>query len=166
MGNGGGLPTWLMTILFAAGILALVAGVYWLVGRHSPATPSTTVESPAAKPGAATSGWQKFIEVSGLRFVEDPKHKGKILAKFLVTNHSSGDVSGLAGNVTVWASTKKSEEDAQGSFSFITNLDSYESKEVTSPLNTKLKVYELPDWQNMTTDLQITAPASGGSGLP
>ena len=101
-----------------------------------------------------------------MRLVEDPKHKGKVLAKFLVVNHSSSDVSGLAGNVTIWASTKKSEEDAQGSFSFITNLDSYESKEVTSPLNTKLKIYELPDWQNMTTDLQITAPASGGSGLP
>jgi hypothetical protein len=122
------------------------------------------VESPAAKPGAATNPWQKFVEVSGVRFVEDPKHKDRILAKFLLTNHSSAGVSGLAGNVTVWASTKKSDEDAQGTFSFITNLDAYEFKEVTSPLTTKLKVYELPDWQNMTTDLQITAPGAPGSG--
>jgi hypothetical protein len=162
--GAGALPTWLLTILCTAGFVLLVAGVYWLVGRsHSPA-PSTSVESPAAKPGAAANPWQKFIEVSGLRFVEDPKHKGKILAKFLVTNHSSGDLSGLAGNVTIWASTKKSEEDAQGTFSFITSLNAYESKEVTTPLTSKLKVYELPDWQNVTTDLQITAPSAGGSG--
>jgi hypothetical protein len=162
--GAGGIPTWLLTIFCTAGFVALVAGVYWLVGRsHSP-TPSTSVESPAAKPGAATNPWQKFIEVSGLRFVEDPKHKGKVFAKCLVTNHSSGDLSGLAGNVTIWASTKKSDEDAQGTFSFITNLSAYESKEITAPLTTKFKIYELPDWQNMTTDLQITAPAAAGSG--
>ena len=158
------VPTWLLTIICTVGFVALVAGVYKLIGSSHAPTPSTSVESPAAKPGAATNPWQKFIEVSGLRFVEDPKHKGQVLAKFLVTNHSSGDLSGLAGNVTIWASTKKSDEDAQGSFSFITNLEAYESKEITAPLSTKLKVYELPDWQNATTDLQITAPAASGSG--
>jgi hypothetical protein len=25
-------------------------------------------------------------------------------------------------------------------------------------VNTKLKIYELGDWQNITTDVQITAP--------
>ena len=29
---------------------------------------------------------------------------------------------------------------------------------LTVPLKTKLKIYELPDWQNITTDVQITAP--------
>jgi hypothetical protein len=160
-----GLPTWALTIICTIGFAALVAGIYWLVGgSHKPASPSSSVESPAARPGAATSPWQKFIEVSGLRIVEDPKHKGQILAKFLVTNHSTGEISGLAGNVTVWANTKKSDEDAQGTFSFITNLNGNESKEVTTPLTTKLKVYELPDWQNVTTDLQITSPAAPGSG--
>lgn len=158
--GAGGMPTWVLTILCIAGFGALFAGAYWLLGGSHSASPSTSVESPAAKPGAATNPWQKFIEISGLRFVADPQHKGKVLAKFMVTNHSSGGLSGLAGNVTIWASTKKSDEDAQGTFSFITNLDAYESKEVTSPLTTKFKLYELPDWQNMTTDLQITAPGS------
>ncbi|MGA3236550.1 MAG: hypothetical protein ABSG03_09625 [Bryobacteraceae bacterium] len=144
--------------------MALVAGIYWLVGSHNSTTAVSNVESPAARPGASSNPWQKFIEVSGLRLVEDPKSKGKIIAKFLVTNHSSGDLSGLAGNVTIWASTKRSEEDAEGTFSFITDVPAYGSKEVTTPLTTKLKVYELPDWQNVTTDLQITAPSAGGSG--
>ena len=160
----GGLPTWALTIICTAGFAALVAGAYWLAGSHSSTTAVANVESPAARPGASTNPWQKFIEVSGLRLVEDPKSKGKILARFIVTNHSPGDLTGLAGNVTIWASTKRSEEDAQGTFSFITDVPAYGSKEVTTPLTTKLKVYELPDWQNVTADLQITAPSAGGSG--
>jgi len=158
------LPTWVLTIICTAGFVALVAGVYWLVGSHNSTTAVANVESPAARPGASTNPWQKFIEISGLRLVEDPKSKGKILAKFVVTNHSTGDLTGLAGNVTIWASTKRSEEDAQGTFSFITDVPAYGSKEITTPLTTKLKVYELPDWQNVTADLQITAPGAGGSG--
>jgi hypothetical protein len=76
----------------------------------------------------------------------------------MLTNHSEADINGLAGNVTIWGRTQKSEEDAQGTFSFTTNLAPFESKEITAPLNTKLKIYELPDWQNITTDVQITAP--------
>jgi hypothetical protein len=116
------------------------------------------VESPAAKPGAKTNPLQKYIEVSGLRFVLDAK-KQTTMAKFVIVNHSEADISGLAGNVTIWGRTQKSEEDAQGTFSFSTNMAPYESKELTVPLNTKRKIYELADWQNITTDVQITAPA-------
>jgi len=27
-----------------------------------------------------------------------------------------------------------------------------------APLSTKLKVYELPDWQNVSAEVQITSP--------
>lgn len=156
-----GLPVWLLTILFALAVLGVVAGVVWTVGyfHNRPETkPSAAVESPAAKPGAATHPLQKYIEISGVRFEEDPKHKDKTLARFILTNHSDAEITGLAGNVTVWASTRKSEEDAQGTITFAADLKPMESKELTSPLNTKLKIYELPDWQNVTTDVQITAP--------
>lgn len=152
-----------MTLLFAFAFLGLGAGVYWLVGYFrgsstgsTSAAPSATVESPAAKPGAKTSALQKYIEISGIRFTEDAKKN--ILAKFNLTNHSDADLSGLAGNVTVWGRTQKSEEDAVGTFMFTTDVAPQATKEVTAPLTTKLKIYELPDWQNVTTDLQITAP--------
>jgi hypothetical protein len=90
--------------------------------------------------------------------VLDAKKK-TTLAKFVVINHSEADIEGLAGNVTIWARTQKSEEDAQGTFTFTTNLGSFESKELSVPLNTKRKIYELGDWQNLTTDVQITGPA-------
>jgi hypothetical protein len=163
--GGMNLPVWLMTILFAAAIGGVVSGVYWLLpsNRGSAGTgpaPAAVVESPAAKPGAKANALQKFIEVSGVRFVPDSKKKGATIAKFLIINHSESDINGLTGNVTIWGRTQKSEEDAQGTFTFTTSLGPYESKEMTAPMNTKLKIYELPDWQNITTDVQITAPGA------
>jgi hypothetical protein len=165
------LPIWLLTVVFALAFVGLVFGIYWIVqvarGSGQPNTPSASVESPAAKSGLKTNPLQRYIEVSGLRFVQDAKKK--TLAKFMLINHSEADFTGLAGNVTIWGRTQKSEEDAEGTFSFTTNLGPLESKELSAPVNSKLRIYEMPDWQNVTLDLQITAPAveaSPGSGAP
>ena len=160
-----GLPTWLLTILVAGGTAAVIFGAIWLFSSHPETKPSAAVESPAAKPGSATNPIQRNVEVSGVRFDADPKNKSKIIVKFVLTNHSGMDLSGLAGNVTMWGATRKSEEDAQGSFTFATNLRPFESKELQAPLNTKFKIYEMPDWQSVNPDVQITAPdVSGSSG--
>jgi hypothetical protein len=158
-------------VVFALAFVGLVFGIYWIVqvarGTGQPGKPVASVESPAAKSGAKTNPLQRYIEVAGVRFVQDAKKK--TMAKFLVINHSEADFSGLAGNVTIWGRTQKSEEDAEGTFSFTTNLGPLESKEVSAPVNSKLQIYEMPDWQNVTLDLQITAPvpeASPGSGAP
>ena len=161
--HGLNMPVWLMTILVALAVGGVLFGIIALVKSNrgsdgnGPA-PIATVESPAAKPGAKTNPLQKYIEVAGVRFVSDPKNQAPMV-KFLLINHSPADINGLAGNVTMWGRTQKSEEDAQGSFSFSATIGPYESKELTAPLNTKRKIYELADWQNITTDVQITAPA-------
>jgi hypothetical protein len=155
-----GLPTWLLTVLFAFAFLGLVLGINWGIGYlrnpSQAASPPAQVESPAAKSVAKTSALQKYVEISGIRWGQDAKKK--IIVKFTVTNHSNADLSGLAGNVTVWGRTQKSEEDAAGTFSFTANVGPQAAQEVSAPLNTKLKIYELPDWQNVNADLQITSP--------
>ena len=165
------LPVWLLTVVFALAFVGLVGGIYWMVQNmragSQPSKPSASTESPAAKSGAKTNPLQRYIEVAGVRFVQDAKKK--TMAKFLLINHSEADFSGLAGNVTIWGRTQKSEEDAEGTFSFTTNLAPLESKDLSAPVNSKLQIYEMPDWQNVTLDLQITAPvpeASPGSGAP
>jgi hypothetical protein len=159
--RGLNLPIWLMTILFALATGGVVMGVLWILSTNrgsagSGPRPSAIVESPAARPGSKTNPLQKYIEISGVRFVQDAKKN--TMAKFVIINHSDSDINGLAGNVTIWGRTQKSEEDAQGTFTFSTNLGPMETQELTVPLKTKLKIYELPDWQNITTDIQITAP--------
>jgi len=154
------LPTWAMSVLFAFAFLGLGSGIYWLVGaaRGAANKPSTTVESAAAKPGAKVNPLQKYIEISGVRFIENAKKQTEV--RFVVTNHSPAEISGLAGNVTIWGRTRNSEEDAAGTFNFSTNLGPWESKELTAILTSKLKIYELPDWQNVSADVQITSPGA------
>jgi hypothetical protein len=99
---------------FTFAFLGLVAGVYWLVGYSRGPQPSTTVESPAAKPGAKTHPLQKYIEVSGVRFMENAKKQAEV--RFLVINHSPAEMDGLTANVTLWGRTQKSGEEAAGTF--------------------------------------------------
>src|SRR5579883_265149 len=155
-------PTWLLTIVVALAFVGLVGGVYWLVGamKGSPAGAAAkqlaAAESPAAKPGSSPSPYQKYIEISGIRFLENAKKKPEV--RFVVTNHSGAAIDGLSGNVTIWARTRKSEEEAAGTFQFTTNIGAWETKDLSVPLSTKLQMIELPDWQNTTADVQITAP--------
>ncbi len=154
-----GLPTWAMALLFSVAICGGVFGTYWVVGSNKGGAtkPTAAVENPAAKAGAKTSPYQKFIEIAGVRFMEDARKK-TTQVRFVLINHSNADIPGLSGNVTVWGRTRNSEEDAEGSFTFTSDLKGYETKDITVPLNTKKKIYELPDWQNVSTDIQITAP--------
>lgn len=154
-----GLPTWLLAILFAFAFVGVGAGVYFTVQYFHGGTQaaSTPVETAAVKNQVKQNPLQKYVEVSGIRFVETPQHQTE--ARFVVVNHSGADVTDLAGTVNIWGRTAKSEEEAAGNFSFkMPSLKPYESKEGVAPLSTKLKVYELPDWQNLSAEVQITSP--------
>jgi hypothetical protein len=152
------LPTVVLMLLFAVVFLLVIAGGYYgyqkfFKGGAAPSAEKATVPAKSK----VTNPMQKYIEVVGIRLTTDAKKNP--VAKFVVVNHASTEVSGLSAIVTLWASTSRSEEDAIGSFAF--NLDSvgpYNSKEISAPFKTKLKIYELPDWQNATPEIQITSP--------
>jgi hypothetical protein len=48
--------------------------------------------------------------------------------------------------VNLKAVARQSQE-LVGTFAFKISLGPYESKEIKAPLSTRLRVYELPDWQ-------------------
>jgi hypothetical protein len=165
--GGAVLPTWLLAVVFTLAFLGIGSGVYWLVGgMRSGRSPekSARVEESAAKPDAQSNPFQRFVEVSGVRFKDDPKRKGAIRVAFVVTNHSEALMSGLAATVTIWSRTAKSEEEMQGTFTFKADLKPSESKEIESAFDTKLKIYELADWPNATADVVITAPGGASPG--
>ena len=148
-----------MTLVFFFALVGVVSAVYWGVNYYRGGAPSAT---PAAPPESASKGGgkphplAKHLEIAGMRFLGDKKQTS---ARFILINHSEAEITGLGANVTVWGRTQRSEEDAVGTLSFkVADIGPNEVKEVTVPLVTKLKIYELPDWQNITTDLQITAP--------
>jgi hypothetical protein len=161
--TGASVPTWALAVLFAMAFLGVGLGVYSLATRnHATAVlaPSTSVDNPASAPGAKVNALQKYIEISGVRFSEDKQDKKVIDVTFVLINHSDVDVDRLTGNVTIWGRTRSSEEDAEGTFNFLTSIPAATSKELTLPLTTKHKLIELPDWQNITVDVQITGPAT------
>jgi hypothetical protein len=146
-------------LLFAGVFLLVGFGIYYGYQRFSKGGAGFSGGEPTAastKP-KATNPIQKYIEVVGIRLTTDAKKKP--IAKFIVVNHASTEMVNLGANVTLWASTSRSEEDSVGSFTFnVPNIGPYESKEVSAPFKTKLKIYELPDWQNATAEVQITSP--------
>ena len=153
------MPTWLMSLLFAIGFLVVGFGVYYTIqylSNRPTAAAKAVVNNAVAARNKTSSPLQKFIEVIGIRLMQDSSHK--LQARFVVVNHATTELSDVTANVTLWASTAKSEEDPAGAFSFkIPHLGANESKELSAPFTTKLKIYELPDWQNLTADVQINA---------
>lgn len=153
-----GLPTWLMSILFALAFIGLGLGIYWLIGYYrdrgqGPAQPAVALETPGKK----TSPVQKYIEITGIRFLQNAKKQTE--ARFLVVNHSPDLIADIAGTVVVWGRTQKSDEESVGSFGFkLPTIGPWEAKELSAPMDTRLRVYELPDWQNVTAELQLTSP--------
>jgi hypothetical protein len=149
-----------MTVGVAAVLLLVAGGVWYAMQRSSGSNPAEKagLENPSnASRQKVSNPLQKYIEVVGLRMINENK---KPVAKFVVVNHSSTEIDDLAVNVTLWASTKRSEEDSVGSFSFkVPSLGPNESKDMTEPLKTKFKMYELPDWQNTNAEIEITSPA-------
>ncbi len=148
-------------LLFAVVFLLVGSGLYFGYQRFfkgssaGDAAAASIVKKP--KEGKETNPIQKYVEVVGIRLTSDAKKNP--VAKFVIVNHASTELNNLGAIVTLWASTSRSEEDSVGSFAFTgENIGPYQSKEVSAPFKTKLKIYELPDWQNATPEIQITSP--------
>jgi hypothetical protein len=150
-----------MSLLFAALFIVLGLGLYWGVRhwKNRPATAPATLafeNPPAAGESAKPNTLQRFIQVTGVRLTQNAKKATE--ARFLVVNHSPADVADLSGTVTLRARGADAGSSA-GTFSFKSiALGPYEAKEVIAPVDTKLRVYELPDWQNLAAELSITSP--------
>ena len=155
-----GAPTWMVGGGVAIALLLVFGGLYYFLFRGdttgTSAAPKTASAAPAGDKAAANP-LQKSIEVTGLRFTTE---KQKPTVRFIVVNHSSAPVSDLQATVNLLAGTSRSDEDQIGSFNLIADvIPANGSKELSAPLKTKLKAYELPDWQNATAEVQITSPA-------
>ena len=151
---------WLMVVGSALAFLLVIGAIYYGVEHFGSTNPAEKagLENPAnASKQKVSNPLQKYLEVVGIRMMTENK---KPVAKFLVVNHSGAEITHLEASVTLWASTSRSEEDSVGSFSFsLPAIGADSSKELTEPLKTRLKMYELPDWQNATAEIQITSPA-------
>ena len=161
----GRLPGWLLALLSAIGFLALGFAGFTaytrLSGGSAPAARSTPPpdQSKAAAPAtAATNVLLDYIEVTGFRVVEDSSERVNV--RFVVVNHAQAPIVDLAGEVTLRPTTAKpGAGNAVGSFTFrLPEIAPLEIRDMTAPLDSKLRVYELPDWEFLRADLKLTTP--------
>ena len=163
-----GTPAWLLALVFAIafltmGTLGFVAYNYFahrgqplMAGR---AAPTRTPVQPEAATSATPSAnvLNEYIEVTGLRLLEEnPKN---LQVEFVIVNHSQAPLTDVAGTVTIRPTTARSDGESVGSFNFrLPELRPLEAKDMKAPLQSKLRVYELPDWQFMRADVVVTSP--------
>lgn len=108
------------------------------------------MENPGAT-GSATPvhPLAKYIEISGVRIIEDRRGQAKIA--YLIVNHSPADLPELQAQITLNAGGKDM-------FTFpatIPSIGPYEAKDLTTTVKTQLKPYELPDWQVVKPAVRI-----------
>ncbi len=155
----GGIPGWAIGVGFAVGLAAVLYVLFTYVLPKKTDTASTagsTATAESAAPVAGAAGKKphplaKFLEVVGIRWVEDAKQKAKI--QFIVVNHSAADLPELKMLISVKAGGKVLFDVP---FT-VSSIGPYESKEFSTPIQTALKGYELPDWQFVKADFEITS---------
>jgi hypothetical protein len=116
-----------------------------------PPTPASQVEGNSKNPAA------KYLELVGFRTRE--KGAGKLEITFGVVNHSEADLGDLTLKVDLRAVTSKPADPPIFSFDAkVPSLGPEELKEVSTLIPTKMRVYELPDWQFLRAQFQIVEP--------
>ena len=99
----------------------------------------------------------KYLELVGFRINE--RKPGQLQIQFGVANHSEADIGDVKITVNLGTTAGKPGEPPIITFpASVSKLGPSELKDVTVDVPTKLRVYELPDWQFLKADFQITEP--------
>lgn len=149
-----GMPAWAVTLLVALGLVIAGGGLYYYVGnnrRPVAAAPQETAFETVKEAGKAPAA-SKIIEVTGIRVFEEAR---KPVVRFMVINHSAAELPGVSGTILLKAAGK---DDPIASIPLkLSSLGPYEGKDITAPLKTKLRAYEIPDWQFIQVETRLEA---------
>lgn len=160
-------PVWILTLVFAIlflcmGTLGFLAYRYFAHrGEPLDLGSAQPVRTPRASgPDSATptaNVLNKYIEVTGLRLLEESPRNLQVA--FVIVNHSQAPLTDVAGTVTIRPTNAPPDGEAVGTFAFqLPELGPLGVKDLKAPLQSKLRVYELPDWQFIRADVTITSP--------
>jgi hypothetical protein len=154
----------LYIVRYISASLLLTAAVLLLTGC-SDSTPDTKSAKASAfpyGPGPGTTSSKsplaKFIELAGFRLTEGTG--GKLKVKFSAINHSDAELEEMEVHVRLITNVFKPGDAPICEFDAkIPGLGPQEDQDVLTTSTTKLHAYELPDWQFLRADFDITSPA-------
>lgn len=146
----------LKTALASALLLSLTACSPAPDAKQTKAAPM--IPTPGAAVATNKHPLAKFIEVGGFRITESGP--GKLKITFAVVNHSQADIGDLGLKFKLTTTAAKPEDAPLAEFDAkIPSLSPMENKDISVTVPTKLRVYELPDWQFLRGQYEITSPA-------
>jgi hypothetical protein len=119
--------------------------------KGAPSVPAHFTASNTSNPIA------KYIELVGLRVTE--RSPGHLVVQFGVVNHSEADIGDVKMKVNLGTTAAKPGDPPLISFpATVSKLGPNELKDVSVEVPTKMRVYELPDWQFLKADFEILEP--------
>jgi hypothetical protein len=99
----------------------------------------------------------KYLELVGFRINETKP--GHLQIQFGVANHSEADIGDVKMTINLGTTAAKPGDPPLITFpASVSKLGPSDLKDVTVDVPTKMRVYELPDWQFLKADFQITEP--------
>ncbi|BDC51670.1 hypothetical protein F183_A39850 [Bryobacterales bacterium F-183] len=104
--------------------------------------------------GGKVHPYSKFIEISGFRLSE--AKSGSLRIRMNVVNHSGADLGELPMTVQLTSATADASDPALAEATVKVALGPNESREIEATVPTKLRLYELPDWQFLRARFAIT----------
>jgi hypothetical protein len=149
----------MLVLLFAVCFTAIAVSfvTYFQSRKQVTSAADSAAKAPGNSAAPAQSAVSKVIEVTGFRVTEDAKQKAQV--SFVVVNHSEAEFVDLAGTVALKAAASRADEEPVATFGFkLKSLGPYMSRDMQIPIQTKLRAYELPDWQFLKAEVQITSP--------
>jgi hypothetical protein len=100
----------------------------------------------------------KYIELAGFRLTESKP--GQLEVKFVAINHSEAELPDLGLTIRIRTTAAKPDDPPVAEFQVtVPALSPLEIHDVSAKVATKLRIYELPDWQFMRAVFDITSPA-------
>jgi hypothetical protein len=119
--------------------------------KAAPAIPAHFTATNTSNPVA------KYLELVGFRVTE--RSPGHLIIQFGVVNHSEADVGDVKMTVNLGTTAAKPGDPPLISFpAQVSRLGPSELKDVMAEVPTKMRVYELPDWQFLKAEFEITSP--------
>jgi len=142
--------------------LTLTVALLTLAGCSKPAPEAagkqTTIEITGPATTLSKHPLAKYIELAGFRLTESKP--GQLEVKFIAVNHSEAELGDLGLNIRLKTTAAKAEDPPVAEFQAkVPALSPLEVHDVSAKVNTKLRVYELPDWQFLRAEFDITSPA-------
>ncbi len=133
-----------------------------LAGCSKPAPEAASKQITIETTGPATTiskhPLAKYIELAGFRLTE--AKPGQLDVKFIAVNHSEAELPELGLNIKMRTTASKPEDPPVAQFQAkVPALGPLEIRDVDAKVATKLRIYELPDWQFLRAEFDITSPA-------